>query len=203
MKETVFKDLEELRIREWFNNCNEYNLFCKCKKLESLYIYSYKPNENSLSDFSHLKKLKSLEIVRCPVKTLKGVDSVKTLKELTIRYFTNLEEISDITKLQNLENLEIDHCRKIKDIDCISELRRLSLLGINSCGKIESLNFLKKIKTLKRLAFVETEILDGDFSFFLDMPLLEYTGYIDKKHYSIKSDDLNSLLDKKQEHKKL
>jgi len=102
-----------------------------------------------------------------------------------------------------LEDLEFDHCSKIKDIKKISEIKQLSLLGINSCGKIPSLAFLKDISNLKRLAFVETEILDGDFSFFLDMPLLEYAGYLDKKHYSIKSDDLNSLLDKKKGHKKL
>ncbi|MBP8083937.1 MAG: leucine-rich repeat protein [Spirochaetes bacterium] len=203
LKETVFNKLEELRISEWIDKYNEFKLFSKCNNLESLYIYSYKPKEPDLYEFSNLKKLKSLEIVRCPVITMKGIDSLKTLKELTIRYFTKLEEITDITKLKYLESLEIDHCRKIKDIDIISELRGLSLLGINSCGTIESLKFLKKIKTLKRMAFLETEIMDGDFSFFLDMPLFEYAGYLNKKHYSIKSDDLNSSLNKKKGHKKL
>ena len=152
--------------------------------------------------FSNLKKLKSLEIVRCSL-TLKGIDSIKSLNKLIIKDFSKLEYVGDIVNLELLEHLEFDHCSKLKDIEKISELKQLSLLGINSCGKIPSLAFLKDISTLKRLAFVETEIIDGDFSFLLDMPLFEYAGYLDKKQYSIKSDDLNSSLDKKKGHKKL
>ncbi|HOF34476.1 MAG TPA: hypothetical protein PK624_09160 [Spirochaetota bacterium] len=200
LDEDVIRGLDELRIAEW---SSKFNLISKCENLESLYIYSYKPKENDLLGLSNLKRLKSLEIVKCPVTTLKGIDSIKSLNKLIIRYFSKLEYVGDIVNLELLEHLEFDHCSKIKDIEKISQLKQLSLLGINSCGKIPSLAFLKDISNLKRLAFVKTEIIDGDFSFFLDMPVVEYVGYFDKKHYSIKSDDLNSLLDKKKGHKKL
>ena len=97
-----------------------------------------------------------------------------------------------------LDNLSF--LKKISDIDGLNYLTNLKYLLTNKISRefkdavfkdLEELRIREKIKTLKRLAFVETEILDGDFSFFLDMPLVEYAGCIDKKHYSIKSDDLN------------
>ena len=43
-------------------------------------------------------------------------------------------------------------------------------------------------------SFVETPVADGDLCPLLELPRLEYVGTMDKRHYSHKCDEINTLL---------
>lgn len=100
-------------------------------------------------------------------KTILYIDSARL--EDCLSYY-NREKFFGIG-INSMRGFALDNLnflKKISDIDGLNYLtnkisRELKETVFN---ELEELRIREKIKTLKRLAFVETEILDGDFSFF-------------------------------------
>ena len=84
--------------------------------------------------------------------------------------------------------------RKFKFSDELLSLKKLKVLCLNDCGSIENLDFLENFPNLIDFRFVDTIILSGDLSPILDHPSLRTVGFIDKKQYNFKCDQINSIL---------
>jgi hypothetical protein len=85
-----------------------------------------------------------------------------------------------------LTEILFDNCKAIEEIEILGELENLYWLKMIDLGEIKSLSFIKKIKSLRKISFVDTNILDGDLSYCKG---LEYVGFLDKKHYSHKNSE--------------
>ena len=137
--------------------------------------------------------MESLELVKGTVNALQGVTSMRALRKLDLRYLS-LEDLSPLCGCKSLEQLELDHCKKIRDLSVLAGVKKLSILGVDWCGQIPSVQFVRELKALRRCSFVETNILDGDLNPFLELPRLEYVGFLKKRHYTHTPEQLEVLL---------
>jgi hypothetical protein len=187
----AFTKLRELRIGGWsarFRNLD------RCNGLGSLYIYSYSPGSSDLSELKPLHGLKALELVKGSVQSLQGVESMSQLERLHLRYLTKLGDLSLLCERQTLEELIVDHCRKAENLAALKCLAGLRVLGYDACRDIESINFLKSFRALRRCTFIDTNIVDGNLRPLLEMPKLEYVGFLKKRHYSHTPEELEAAL---------
>lgn len=121
-----FPFLESTSIT-WRNNAK--SLF-DCVNLERLFIGSY--NEKDLSRFQYLVNLKYLRINTGSIKSLNGIEKLKSIETLLLSQPTKLEDLSGIELLPNLNQIQINNCRNIKNIQILKELNnkvKIHLLG--------------------------------------------------------------------------
>ena len=72
-------------------------------------------------------------------------------------------------------------------------------LGIRSfleggCAPLKNLDFLKNMPELLDFRFVGTNILNGDLTPLVEHPRLVNAGFLDKRHYSLKSSQVKLAL---------
>jgi len=200
-----FNDLEQLRISENKTSIIDFVHFPNLKlleiddtknlinvdkaiKLENLGIGTL--NKTSRIDFSKLLNLKNLFIVRGNIKNLEFLYDL-SIEKLSINYCSKLSNISALTSIKKtLTELEFGNCKRIEDIELLGNLENLTWLRLSGLGEIKSLSFIKNLKKLKKLSFVDTNVLDGNLSYCEG---LEFVGFNDKKHYSHKYENLAPL----------
>lgn len=93
----------------------------QCDHLKNLFLGKY--NKSDLNELENLNKLEYLRINTGSIKTLKGIEKMKSIKELWLMQATKLEDISEISKLTNLKYLRIDNCKKVNNINIIHNLK--------------------------------------------------------------------------------
>jgi hypothetical protein len=187
----AFGSLQELRLGPW---SPRHERLGQCRTLKTLAVSSYRPPGNDLSALAGLEALESLELVRGGISLLRGVELLPKLRELILWYLVKLDDLSPLSGCPALWHLDLNHCRKIRDFEPLSHIATLELLGVNGCGPLHDVKFVTRLRSLRRCAFVETNILDGDLTPFLELPKLEYVGFLPKRHYSHKPKDLDALL---------
>jgi hypothetical protein len=79
----------------------------------------------------------------------------------------------------------------------IKSLSGIEVLRLNECGEIEDLEFLYDFPHLIDFRFVNTNVRSGDLSPLLKHKTLKSVGFMDKRHYSLKSDDVDQALESK------
>ncbi|WP_040951519.1 hypothetical protein [Gorillibacterium massiliense] len=158
----------------------------QCRNLERLWLTNYRSEMGNLEELSNLHNLETLRIVQSQITSLKGFGNLKKLYKLELGYLRNLIYLDELPV--NLTTLEFESCKKIKNYDYISKLEYLEFLKLFKCGEIDSLSFIKRLNALKKISFVDTNILDGDLSPCVGM---DYVGFNNKKHYSHKFEELN------------
>jgi protein phosphatase 1 regulatory subunit 7 len=184
-------DLSKLHNLEFF--MGDYNKFLKglekATSLKKLSLTKYNPKNKNLQEFIKLSNLDFLQIVQTQISSLKGISNLKNLKQLEIIMAPKLENIDEIEEIsESLKVLRFENCKNIKNFSYVKCLKNLESLAFSKCGEIPSIDFIREMPNLKRFIFVDTNIVDGDLS-----PLirLEYSGFLDKKHYSHKFKELN------------
>lgn len=200
-----FKNLEQLRITENKSSVINFENFPNLKylslyesknfinigkliKLEILAIGAF--NKNSKIDFTNLKSLRELFIVRGNIENLNFLENLN-ISKLSISYCSKLKDISMIETLTNsLTDLEFESCKNIENIEIIRKLNKIYWLLLLNIGEIKSLSFINGMKSLKKLSFVDTNILDGNLSFCEG---LDFVGFNNRKHYSHKYENLAPL----------
>ncbi|MBE4906952.1 hypothetical protein IMZ08_02630 [Bacillus luteolus] len=171
------------------------NLF-DVSTLNHLIIDKY-PFEN-LNAMSNLKDLEILDITSRKLQSLKGIESLKKLQELKMFRCVNLIDLSGIEYLTELRVLDINTCRKIHNLNGCEKLDKLEQIRLENCKEIDSLRLLKHCNRLKRIIFIgDTSIDDGDISELLKLPLLTDLRFTEKKHYTLKREQVSTLLQRK------
>lgn len=160
------------------------------EKLRTLRIWKYKSKSADLSELSTLVALEELHITQSPITSLNGCERLKNLKNLELNYLGKLERLDALEWVADtLKSLRFDCCKKITNHEYVTCLHELELLAFDACGDIPSIGFIKKLPKLKSFIFVNTNIVDGDLSPCMG---LEYVGFLNKKHYSHKSEDFKT-----------
>lgn len=174
------------------------NLDC-CRKLRRLYFSKFNPKSKNLLSFSNLTSVEELELVQSTIESLEGVEKLIKLNALELYYMRNLEDFSSLLSLRKtLTKLRFGHCKKLEGIEKVAELGSLKALAITDCGEIPSIGFITRLKNLDFFSFVNTNVIDGDLTPLLDCKSLTFAGFLNKRHYSHKSEEIKALLKAKQ-----
>lgn len=166
-----------------------------CTKLESLGMgFLKKYPLYSLEELTALVNLKDLSFGGSQIQSLKGIEAFNKLTYLNVSQNRQLTDITDLVSLKDtLEELEFEKNKLIKSYEPIGSLKKLKDLRLSDCGSIASLGFVRDMPALVSISFVDSIILDGDLSVLLDKRF-EHVGFIDKRHYNLKSDYIEAYI---------
>jgi internalin A len=120
-----FNKLRHLGIEYWKGIKN----IGKIKTLESMVIIKY-PYEN-ISELSSLSNLKILHIYSSKIKSLEGIERLKSLEELSLSRNNSLENINIIKNINSLNKLSIEKCKKLIDYNFVYELENIKSLYVD------------------------------------------------------------------------
>lgn len=164
-----------------------------CRDLRSILISNYNSKTKDFSELKNIVRLENLDIICSNIESLKGIETLKDLKNLMIAYAPKLKNISDITKT-NLREIEFANVKKIEDYRFLSNLEYLRKIILDNCADIEDINWISYLNNLDFFTFMKTNIVDGDLDSLLHLPNLRYVGSFNKKHYNLKIEEINKQL---------
>ena len=195
---TYDKDPIDFRHFPKLKRCNLYwrrgadNLFL-CRDMRELFLDAYTGSD--LQAFSQLHKLTSLGLVNGKACSLRGLSNLRELRTLRLGGMRKLSSLDDLLYANSLHELTIQQCKKITDLRPVGDLHRLRKLSVLDCGEIASLAPLLVLTELEEFYFYEsTNILDGDMAPLFRLPHLKATAFMNRRHYSHKSDAVEAFL---------
>jgi hypothetical protein len=161
-------------------------------------IWHLKEKINPFDNLSESDKLSYLELNWANIKNFEAIEKFKNLKRLELHYCVKLENDSGISHLcKNLEFLHINMSKKFVLTDELLKLKKLKVLCLNSCSPIENLDFLENFPHLIEFRFVDTNIKDGNLRPILEHPTIRTVGFLNKKHYNCKDEQIKIELENK------
>ncbi|UPO90166.1 hypothetical protein [Niallia sp. Man26] len=168
-------------------------------KIRYLTLWNYKKNNVGVLD-NIPEDLIYLEMNKANIENFKSIENFRGLKRLELHYCTKLQSDSGISAFTDtLEHLHINQSKKFTPNEELFSLKNLRVLCLNACGDLQNLNFLEEFPHLIDFRFANTNVLDGDLNPILNHPTIRTAGFLNKKHYNIKSNDLNERLNSKNE----
>lgn len=139
-----------------------------------------------------------LELNWSNIQNFIGIEKLNKLKRLELHYCTKLESDIGLSTLANtLEHLHINQSKKFVPTKELLSLKNLRVLCLNSCGNLENLNFLSEFPNLIDFRFVNTNVIDGDLTPILKHPSIRSVGFLNKRHYNVSENSMNSSLKEK------
>lgn len=184
------KNLEKF-CGDW---CSKYLNLGILKKLKVLHIGKYKSATFDLNEFAGLENLEVLHVIQSNIKSCKGLEGLKHLRKISLAYNKDIESLTACNSLYQFEELEIEVCKKL-DLTTLKGAKKLKTLKIINNGKIASLEpIIKRLPSLERLQFTEGELIDSNNIYLLRHPTLKEVRLSDKKHYLLKTKEINEAL---------
>lgn len=169
--------------------------------LRYLNLYSYKEKKSKYNNFYDLEKflkLISLDLSLTNITDFMDVSNCKELRRLNVDYCRNLSSWEGITNLaEHLEVLCIDHAKKLSVSEELYTLKNLKILKLCNIQPIENLDFLKHFPNLETFIFVDTNVLSGNLTPIIEHPNITYAGFLNKRHYNMKDEQVDRLLAQK------
>ena len=163
--------------------------------VEYAILWHLKHSEIAFDKLPNSNKLLYLELNWANINDFQGIDKFENLRRLEIHCCTKLEKDLGISQLSNtLQYLHIDRSKKFTFNDELLSLKELRVLCLNACAPIENLSFLKDFPNLIDFRFVDTNIRDGDLTPIIEHPTIRTVGFLNKRHYNLKDDQLDNEL---------
>jgi hypothetical protein len=192
----------------WFDEIPDtlvLNLDLKEEKLNSMtlqhleYLILWHHKKSKFGNFTDIpENLLYLELNSSNIQSFNGIEKMERLKRLELHHCTKVENDSGLSGVAvTLEHLHINQSKKFVPIEELFLLKNLRVLCLNSCGNLENLEFLNHFPKLIDFRFVDTNVLDGNLSPILEHPTIRSVGYLNKKHFNIKTEKMKSLLEEK------
>ena len=161
-------------------------------------IWHLKEKLKSFDNLSESNKLLYLELNWANIKNFDRIEKFKNLKRLELHYCVKLGTDKGLSQLNDkLEFLHINLSKKFKFTDELLKLKKLKVLCLNACGSLDSLDFLKHFPNLIDFRFVDTNVLDGNLNPILEHPTIRTVGFLNKKHYNNKNENIKLELENK------
>lgn len=193
--EQIEKD--KIFIKDFRDNKNKKECF-NFENSEYGIIWGLKQKINSFDNLNESEKMLHLELYYANIKDFSGIGKFKNLKRLELFNCLKLENDNEIDKVSDtIEFLHINQSKKFKFTESLLKLKKLKVLCLNSCDSIENLDFLNKFPNLIDFRFVDTNILDGNLNQILEHPTIRTVGFMNKRHYNFKYENLKIELEKK------
>lgn len=140
---------------------------------------------DTLVNFPFFPNLKVLNLKMNKIKSLKGLEKITSLHDLTL-WGSDVDDISILSTFTELRALDFDNCSALKDFSPISRLPYLMFLNLSSI-KISDLSFLKNLTNMEVL------ILDSVSGMLSEVSLANLDGLTKMKFLCIKNMTLRNL----------
>jgi len=191
--ELDFSNFSKIEVFEGSYTKYLKNLFDN-KSLKKLRLWQYKSSTGDLSELAGLENLEELHIIQSNIKSCKGLEGLKKLKKIGLAYNKNLETFTDAKPAYQLEEIEIEVCKKL-DLTTLQGASKLRTLKIINNGKLATLEpIIKQLPSLEKLQFTEGELTESNNVYLLRHPTLKEVWLSDKKHYQLKTKEINEAL---------
>jgi hypothetical protein len=166
--------------------------------LEYVTLWHYKQSNSRLDRLPESNSVKYLEMNLGGTTSLNGIGRLPALRRLEIHHCTKLESDDGISEVgSSLNHLHISTCKKFTLLGDLLSLKHLEVLRLNNCGDIEDLEFLDDFPRLIDFRFVGTKVKSGDLSPILAHQNLKSVGFDDKRHYNLKTRQIEAALAEK------
>ncbi|NOT66340.1 MAG: hypothetical protein HOP06_10010 [Methylotenera sp.] len=163
-------------------------------------VHKFKTKGEGLEELVGINSAIYLELNFANIKSFSGISRLGKIKRLELDYCLKLESDRGLSEIKNdIEWLHINTSKKFIPTRELFDLHKLKVLCLNSCGPLENLNFLKDMPNLLDFRFVDTNIINGDLTPLLKHPTLVSVGFLDKRHYNIKKNDVDLFFQAKSE----
>jgi Leucine-rich repeat (LRR) protein len=191
--EIDFSALTDLETFEGFYTKNLKNIFTS-KSLKVLCLWQYKSSTGDLSELAGLENLEELHIIQSNIKSCKGLEGLKKIKKIGLAYNKNLDTFMVGKPAFQLEEIEIELCKKF-DFTTLGGVDKLKTLNIINNGKILSLEpIIGNLPSLEKLQFTEGDLAESNNLYLLQHPTLKHVWLSDKRHYFLKTKEINEAL---------
>lgn len=165
------------------------------ESLSDLTLTAFNPRDHDLGVLRDLRGLVNLTLTRTTIQSLAGVEGLEDLRRLDIAYAPRLSALSALQLSScGIRELGVSNAKSIEDYAPIASLAFLRRLSLTACAPMSSLDWVSPLERLSFLSFVDTNVDSGDLAPLLSLKSLRYVGTLDKRHYSHKSEDINTLL---------
>lgn len=167
-------------------------------ELRRLHLRHFHPPASDLSELAGVTRLEHLKLTQTSITSLAGLETLEDLRYLEVAYAPKLEALDALaTHACGIRELAFEKAKSIRSYRPIAAVGFLRRLRLSSCAPMPDLKWVAGLDRLDFFSFVETNVVDGDLSPLLELPRLRYVGTLDKRHYSIKCDALNRILDQR------
>jgi hypothetical protein len=130
--------------------------------------------------------------------SLNGIGRLPALHRLELHHCTKLESDHGISEVaSSLKHFHVHTCKKFTLLGDLMRLKHLEVLRLNDCGDLEDLEFLHEFPRLIDFRFVGAKVKSGDLSPILSHQNLKSVGFDDKRHYKLKTKQINAALAEK------
>ncbi|MDQ8020646.1 MAG: hypothetical protein REI94_02330 [Moraxellaceae bacterium] len=156
---------------------------------------SFKSAGKDMRDFPATSALRYLHLTLGNLTCFEGLDRFPGLRRLELGHCLKLEHDAGLEQVKDsLEWLHIDQSRKFRPGGNLLQLTQLRVLCLNDCGSLPDLSFLEAFPRLLDFRFVGTNVEDGDLTPLLRHPTLCSAGFLNKRHYNLKSVQVEQVL---------
>lgn len=200
--ELDFEIFPKLEVFKGFWTRNLKNLFVR-RSLKVLWLWKYKSINGDLRELAGLENLEELYIIQSNIKSCKGLEKLKRLRKILLGYNRNLETFTDVKPAYQIDEIEVQVCKKL-DLTTFQGTDKLTRLKIVNNGKIASLEaIIKHLPALEELQFTEGELTNSNNLYLLRHPKLKHVWLSDKRHYLLKSKEINEALQDSEKRKSI
>lgn len=166
-------------------------------------IQKFKTKEPGFHGLSGVTSAEYLEINFSNITSFLEIAKLGKVKRLELSWCLKLEKDTGLSEIgEHLEWLHVNTSRKFSPTKDLFELSHLKVLCLNGCAPLDNLRFLEKMPNLLDFRFVDTNVLDGDLTPLMNHPNLVNAGFLDKRHYNLKSVDVETHLRERNENAK-
>jgi len=166
-------------------------------------IHKFKTKKAGFHELNGVSSAEYVEVNFSNITSFLEISKLGRIKRLELCWCLALESDEGLSDMKNhIEWLHINTSRKFSPKKELFELRNLKVLCLNASGPLDNLRFLSQMPNLLDFRFVDTKIVDGDLTPILEHPSLVNAGFLDKRHYNIKSRDIEEHFKEKDERAK-
>lgn len=172
--------------------------FPSLENKEYVSLRGYRQKNGLLDTFPESDEVLYLELSFSNIRAFNGIGRLKNIRRMELVHCYKLESDSGLEEIgTSLRHLHILNSKRFQVGTGVRSLREIEVLRLNSCGEIENLEFLHEFPRLLDFRFVHTNIRSGDLSPLLNHKTLRSVGFLDKRHYTHKSDEVTRGLESK------
>lgn len=163
-------------------------------------IQKFKTKEPGFHDLGGITSAEYLEVNFSNITSFLEIAKLGKIKRLELSWCLKLESDAGLSEIaDHLEWLHVYTSRKFSPKKDLFELRHLKVLCLKGCAPLDNLRFLERMPNLLDFRFVDTNVLDGDLTPLMNHPNLVNAGFLDKRHYNLKSIDVENHLRERSE----
>ncbi len=163
----------------------EFRVDAGLDRLKGLALGGFRSASGDVSELSVLPALEKLSLYSNRLQSLKGLETMRGLRELSVSYAPKLECIDPIGDLKELRDLRFEHCNIVRGFADLVRGEHLLNLTYMKCSPLDHVRFVGRLCSLQSFVFLETDVLDGDMTSLVDHPTLAHVAFTRKKHFTL------------------